>query len=439
MVDVAEDVGGVLVDRRLPRAGRRVGLGAGVDLQRVEARRACRPSCPPRRFARGGYASRGALATARRGARSLPAAADGLSLGHRTAPRRRSRCPTPRPSADPKPPTASRSIRATRRPSRVLTASEIDRLRALRRASGTIADGEALFVAGEPGAGHVRRAERARWRSRQRDGFGRRAAGGRAGARASSSPRSAQLSGRPALVDGHAEGAVETILIPPAGLRALLVAEADARRADHPGADPAAGAADPGRARRAADRRRAGRRRRAAARELPAPQRPCPTRSPTPTPTPPRPGLLSHCTAGAAGAAAGGHAHRRGAAQPVDRRARPRARPDRAARRAASSSTWRWSAPGRPGSRRRSMPPPRGCRWRCSTPQGYGGQAGASARIENYLGFPTGITGAGADRPRLRPGREVRRRDHLPGGGDRARLPRRRRPLPAGARPTAAR
>src|SRR6188508_589715 len=25
--------------------------------------------------------------------------------------------------------------------------------------------------------------------------------------------------------------------------------------------------------------------------------------------------------------------------------------------------------------------------------QGYGGQAGASARIENYLGFPTGITG----------------------------------------------
>ena len=24
---------------------------------------------------------------------------------------------------------------------------------------------------------------------------------------------------------------------------------------------------------------------------------------------------------------------------------------------------------------------------------GYGGQAGASARIENYLGFPTGITG----------------------------------------------
>src|ERR1700723_2020944 len=36
-----------------------------------------------------------------------------------------------------------------------------------------------------------------------------------------------QLSGRPALVDGHAEGGVEALLIPPERLRALLVAEAD--------------------------------------------------------------------------------------------------------------------------------------------------------------------------------------------------------------------
>ena len=36
-----------------------------------------------------------------------------------------------------------------------------------------------------------------------------------------------QLSGRVALVDGHAEGNVETLLIPPEQLRALLVAEAD--------------------------------------------------------------------------------------------------------------------------------------------------------------------------------------------------------------------
>ena len=36
-----------------------------------------------------------------------------------------------------------------------------------------------------------------------------------------------QLSGRPALVDGHADGDVETLLIPPDRLRALLVAEAN--------------------------------------------------------------------------------------------------------------------------------------------------------------------------------------------------------------------
>jgi thioredoxin reductase (NADPH) len=45
----------------------------------------------------------------------------------------------------------------------------------------------------------------------------------------------------------------------------------------------------------------------------------------------------------------------------------------------------------------------------------FGGQAGASARIENYLGFPTGISDRyfrpGAYRPRLRAGGEVRRRD----------------------------
>src|SRR6266576_4214905 len=35
-----------------------------------------------------------------------------------------------------------------------------------------------------------------------------------------------QLSGRAALVDGHAEGRAETLLIPPDKLRALLVAEA---------------------------------------------------------------------------------------------------------------------------------------------------------------------------------------------------------------------
>ena len=38
----------------------------------------------------------------------------------------------------------------------------------------------------------------------------------------------------------------------------------------------------------------------------------------------------------------------------------------------------------------------------------FGGQAGASARIENYLGFPTGISGIGPDGARLQPGAKIR-------------------------------
>src|SRR3954464_12117960 len=41
----------------------------------------------------------------------------------------------------------------------------------------------------------------------------------------------------------------------------------------------------------------------------------------------------------------------------------------------------------------------------------FGGQAGASARIENYLGFPTGITGMALMARGLSPGTKVRRRD----------------------------
>jgi thioredoxin reductase (NADPH) len=44
----------------------------------------------------------------------------------------------------------------------------------------------------------------------------------------------------------------------------------------------------------------------------------------------------------------------------------------------------------------------------------FGGQAGASARIENYLGFPTGITGL-ALMARAYPGTKVRRRHGDPG------------------------
>src|SRR3979409_626020 len=63
----------------------------------------------------------------------------------------------------------------------------------------------------------------------------------------------------------------------------------------------------------------------------------------------------------------------------------------------------------------------------------FGGQAGASARIENYLGFPTGVSGqaplrdlprfppvrrgAGADGPRVHAGAEVRGRAEPVHGG----------------------
>src|SRR5437868_9018190 len=105
-----------------------------------------------------------------------------------------------------------------------LTPHEIDRMRRfgeIRRYKS----GEALFEAGKPGpgmfvvlAGHVS--------ITHRDGLGH------------VTPiidqppgqflaEIGQLSGRVALVDGHAEGDVETLLISPEKLRALLVAEAD--------------------------------------------------------------------------------------------------------------------------------------------------------------------------------------------------------------------
>jgi thioredoxin reductase (NADPH) len=105
-----------------------------------------------------------------------------------------------------------------------LTASEIDRMRRFGEVR-RYKSGEALFETGKPGpgmfvvlAGHVS--------ITHRDGLG------------NVTPiidqppgqflaEIGQLSGRVALVDGHAEGDVETLLIPPDKLRALLVAEAD--------------------------------------------------------------------------------------------------------------------------------------------------------------------------------------------------------------------
>src|SRR5215510_13767231 len=104
-----------------------------------------------------------------------------------------------------------------------LTPHEIDRMRRFGEVR-RYKHGEALFETGKPGpgmfvvlSGHVL--------ITQRDGLGH------------VTPiidqppgqflaEIGQLSGRIALVDGHAEGDVETLLIPPERLRALLVAEA---------------------------------------------------------------------------------------------------------------------------------------------------------------------------------------------------------------------
>src|SRR5712664_2916760 len=104
-----------------------------------------------------------------------------------------------------------------------LTPQEIDRMRRFGEIR-TFADGEALFETGRPGpgmfvvlSGHVALT--------LRDGLGH------VTPLLDQGPGQflaeiGQLSGRVALVDGHAEGDVETLLIPPDRLRALLVAEA---------------------------------------------------------------------------------------------------------------------------------------------------------------------------------------------------------------------
>ncbi|MHB8269250.1 FAD-dependent oxidoreductase [Bradyrhizobium sp.] len=104
-----------------------------------------------------------------------------------------------------------------------LTAAEIARMRRFGEVR-SYKHGEKLFETGKPGpgmfvilSGHVA--------FTQRDGLGH------VTPLIDQGPGQflaeiGQLSGRAALVDGHAEGDVETLLIPPAQLRALLVAEA---------------------------------------------------------------------------------------------------------------------------------------------------------------------------------------------------------------------
>jgi thioredoxin reductase (NADPH) len=105
-----------------------------------------------------------------------------------------------------------------------LTSAEIARMRGFGEIR-TYRDGESLFETGKPGlgmfvilSGHVA--------ITQRDGLGHVTPVIDQGP-GQFLAEIGQLSGRVALVDGHAEGEVETLLIPPERLRALLVAEAD--------------------------------------------------------------------------------------------------------------------------------------------------------------------------------------------------------------------
>ncbi|MDB5617165.1 FAD-dependent oxidoreductase [Tardiphaga sp.] len=105
-----------------------------------------------------------------------------------------------------------------------LTGAEIERIRRFGEVRH-FQDGELLFETGKPGpgmfvvlAGHVA--------ITQRDGLGHITPVADQGA-GQFIAEIGQLSGRMALVDAYAEGAVETLLIQPERLRALLVAEAD--------------------------------------------------------------------------------------------------------------------------------------------------------------------------------------------------------------------
>src|ERR1700720_4192497 len=105
-----------------------------------------------------------------------------------------------------------------------LTSQEIARMRRFGEIR-KYKNGERLFETGKPGpgmfvilSGHVA--------ITQRDGFGHVTPVIDQGP-GQFLAEIGQLSGRVALVDGHAEGEVETLLIPPDKLRALLVAEAD--------------------------------------------------------------------------------------------------------------------------------------------------------------------------------------------------------------------
>lgn len=106
----------------------------------------------------------------------------------------------------------------------VLSDADIARIRRF----GTVqrhARGDCLFRAGEPGPGMFVVLDGA-VSITQRDGLGHVVPIERQGP-GQFLAEVAQLSGRPALVDGHADTEVQTLLVPPDQLRALIIAEAD--------------------------------------------------------------------------------------------------------------------------------------------------------------------------------------------------------------------
>lgn len=105
-----------------------------------------------------------------------------------------------------------------------LSAQDISRIRRFGSVRHYHA-GACLFTAGEPGPGMFVVLEGVVAIS-QRDGLGHVVPIERQGP-GQFLAEVAQLSGRPALVDGHAESEVETLLVPPEQLRALIIAEAD--------------------------------------------------------------------------------------------------------------------------------------------------------------------------------------------------------------------
>src|ERR1700754_13976 len=105
-----------------------------------------------------------------------------------------------------------------------LTAQEIERIRRFGEPK-SYRDGEMLFETGKPGLGMFVILS-GQVSITQRDGLGHVSPVTERGPGQFLAEIS-QLSGRASLVDGVAEGDVETLLLPPDRLRALLVAEAE--------------------------------------------------------------------------------------------------------------------------------------------------------------------------------------------------------------------